>query len=232
MAAQFISEFTQDLHGKLFLRHGGQITFEGDSQSIVITLHLTDNGAAYSGGGTVSGTAIRTKDGATVPLTGSISGGTVTVTLIANCFYAPGAPINVYIKLTSGSVTTTVLAVVYDVLETSTSNVVDPSSEISLEVADLIDDIATARATIPVSYSSFMSFIAPFYDDLTFPISAYRQLCWYDSVLYINKIDINASESWTSSHWEVVDISGQLAECLHADEVATVAQTKSYLGWS
>jgi hypothetical protein len=232
MAAQFKEDFYVDLvRDKSRQRYGGPILYQGDAKSLVLRIHLYEDGVDYSGGGTVSGTAIRTKDGATVPLTGgSISGNTVTMSLIANCFIAPGAPLNVFVTLSSGSVTTTILCVIYDVLATTTSNVVDPSSEITITVADLVDEIAEARATVPASYTALMSYIAPFYTDLTFPISAYQQLCWYDSVLYVNKVDISASESWTASHWEEVDISGELARRLATDEVATVAETRTYLG--
>lgn len=231
MAAQFKQDFGVDLVlDKSRIQYGGPICYQGDANSNVLRVHLYENKVPYSGGGTVSGTCIRLKDGATVPLTGTISGNTVTVTLIKNCFIAPGAPINIFIALTSGSTTTTVLGAVYEVVPTETDTVVDPSSEITITVADLVDDIEDARATIPASYTALMSYIAPFYADLTFPITAYQQLCWYDSVLYVNKVDIQSSESWTSSHWEAVDISGELARCLADNEVATVSETQTYLG--
>lgn len=150
MAAQWKSNFSIDLaEEKGRLRYGGAICYQGDSNSNVITIHLYENKVAYSGGGTVSGTCIRLKDGVTVPLTtGSISGNTITITLIANCFYAPGAPINVFVALTSGSTTTTVLSVAYDVMATTTNNVIDPSGEIALYVADLIEDIDEAKTVL------------------------------------------------------------------------------------
>lgn len=212
MAAQFVKEFYQDLHSPIYLRHGGQILFGGDSKSTILTIHLTDNGEEYTGGGVVTGTAIRTKDGGTVPLTGSISGGTVTVTLISNCFYQPGAPINVFVKLSSSDIETTILGVVYDVITTSTSNTIDPSGEITINVNTLITEINEAIATIPPEYDDMMGSIAPAYTDLTFPIDAYKQLCWYDGLLYINNVDITTGENWTPAHWTATDVSGEFAD--------------------
>ena len=233
MAAQFKQDFRVDLTlDKSRIQYGGPICYQGDANSNVLRVHLYDNGEAYSDGGSVAGTCVRLKDGKTVPLTGTISGNTVTLTLIKNCFVAPGAPIHVFANVTSGSTTTTVLGAVYEVVPTETDVVVDPDDEIEITVVELVNDIATARASLPATYTALMSYIAPFYADLTFPITAYQQLCWYNSKLYVNTVDINSSEAWTASHWEEVDISGELAKRLSSDDVATVAETKSYLGWS
>jgi hypothetical protein len=59
------------------------------------------------------------------------------------------------------------------------------------------------------------SAIAPQYADVmataTFPIAAGVQTCWRYGRLYINTVTITASEAWTSTHWQEVDISGVIA---------------------
>lgn len=213
--AQFTAEFWQDLRKPMRDRYGGAVLYTGNAQANVLTVHLTENGEPYTGGGTISGTAIRANS-TTVPLTdGSISAdGTITVTLIPNCYLVAGY-LHVYINVTTGSTVTTVLSVIYSVNATSVGTPIDPSGEITLDVNTLVNRINTATATIPASYETLMYSVAPAYTDLDFPIDAGLQLCWYDGQLYVNNVDIAAAESWTPAHWDACDVSGQLADFKH-----------------
>lgn len=146
MAAQWKKTFNVDLtRDEARPIYGGTILYQGDSNSNVLTVNLYDDGVAYSGGGTVAGTAVR-KDNVTVPLTGgSVNGNVVSITLNASCFLAPGGRLEVYVNLTSEGVTTTILNVVYLVVRTTTDDIVDPSGEIALNVATLVAEIEEAK---------------------------------------------------------------------------------------
>lgn len=208
--AQFIKVFNQDLRQDMRIRYGGPILYTGDSQANVLTVNLFDNGTPYSGGGTVSGTAIR-NNGTTVPLTGGrLDGNVVSMPLIANCYSVPG-PLSIFVNLTTSGVTATILSVVYQVVETESDSVIDPSGEITISVNTLLNTIETAKATVPAVADTLMAAIAPTYDELTYPISAGLQHCWYEGVLYVNLVDIASQETWTASHWQAVDLSGEIA---------------------
>lgn len=148
MAAQYINEFSVDLYEKPRVRMGGDIAFEGNNQANIIRVSLYSNGTAYSGGGTVTATAIRT-DGSTVPMTGSISGNVATITLNANCYLYPGM-LTVSVQLNDTNTVTTILAIIYKVVSTEGSgDPIDPSSEITANVNTLLTAIENASSGIP-----------------------------------------------------------------------------------
>ena len=78
--------------------------------------------------------------------------------------------------------------------------------------------------------------IAPTFEDLMatspfVPLEAFVQHCWKDGTLYVNNVDINAAEAWDATHWNAVDVSGELSWCLKRDsDVATEEEAKTYLG--
>lgn len=177
--AQFEQWFDQDFTEKIEIRHCESVMFTGDDKGAVVGVHLFNGGAAYSGGGTVSGKVIRS-DGAEVALTGTISGNAVSVVLLESCLAVPG-PIGVYVRLTANSQKATVLSAIYTVQATSTGTIVDPGTIIS-SVNDLIDDIQEAVASIPSDYSALLAAVAPTFSDTT----AYNagSYVWYSGVLY------------------------------------------------
>jgi len=165
------------------------------------------NGESFPLSGTCSGTAIRA-DGATVPMTGTVEGNQAYITLNADC-YAVEGDIQIFVKLTTGDVTATLVAARGTVRLTETGAVIDPG-EIIPSVSALITAINDAVASIPADYSDLLAAIAPAYTDLTFPVTA-GTWCWYNGSLHQATVDIPASESWTAEHWKIVPLSNALA---------------------
>lgn len=194
MAAQFEKHFVQDLTQDIKIRQCGTIVFNADNESNIISVDLYNGAEEYSGGGTVTGACI-CPDGSTVPLTGSISGKTASVTLTGDCFAFPGQ-IGIGVQVTSGTVKTTVLKAIYNVELFETDTVVDPGSRITMSVADLIQDINDALADIPASDTNLKAAMAPVFSTST----AYQagQYVWYEGQLYQFTAD-HAAGTWTGT---------------------------------
>lgn len=206
--AQFEEQYTQDLTQGIKIRQCGNIVFNGDNLSNVIRVSLYNGTTPATLSGTVVGTVI-CSDGSTVPVdNGAINGNTVTLTLTEACFAIPGQ-IGVGIQIVSGTTRTTIFKGIYNVERLTTDNVVDPDSRITLQVGDLIDDIETAIASIPSSYTDLMAAVAPTFDTST----AYTagQYVWYDSKLYQFTTD-HASGSWNAAQVELAVVTNDLVE--------------------
>lgn len=199
--------FTQDLNKPILPQHGQGLVFTGDDGTPLVGVHVTRNGAPADLSGTVSCTVIRA-DGTTVPVTGgTISGGDVSVVLSSACFNIRG-PIGVALAVTSGSTTMTVLKAVFQVDITSTGNIIDPSGEITLDVANLIADIDAAVASIPADYSDLLAAIAPpFSASTAYAAGAY---VWYNGNLY----------RFTAAHAAGAWIGTDAAQVALAEDVA------------
>ena len=142
--AQYQKHYEQDLTQDLKIRREGTLVFASDADSVVITVDILNNGEYETLSGSVAG-AVICEDGSTVPIdNGTVSGHTVTMTLTAAAVAMPGQ-INVGIQLITGDVRTTILKAVYNAELFETDDVVDPSSRITLEIADLIADIDEAK---------------------------------------------------------------------------------------
>ena len=201
----FARWYDQDLAKPILLQYDRSLVFSGDNESVTVGVHVAYNGEAASLAGTVSGAVIRS-NGTTVPLTGTLSGSDVSVVLTSACFNVPG-PIGVSLTVTSGDQKITVLKVMYSVEPTSTDTVVDPSGEVALDVADLIDDIENAVASIPADYSDLLAAVAPTFSTSTaYAAGAY---VWYDGALY-RFITAHAAGSWTGSDATLVSIGADL----------------------
>lgn len=207
-APVFEKSFTQDIRQKVEARHCGDLMFTGDALADTISVHIYDGQNEYPVSGSVVCNCIRA-DGATVPVTGSISGNTVQATLTQACCAVQG-PLTVVMKVTSGDTTATVLKAIYNVDLGETGTTVDPGTIIP-NVAALIATIEAAVGSIPPEYTALLATIAKNYTDLTFPVSA-GAYCWYDGMLYRAKMDIPTSESWTAAHWQGAVIGTDLAE--------------------
>lgn len=192
--AVFEKWFTQDLiTGKREVRHCEDIVFSGDNLSNLVGVYLFEDGVPYSGGGTVSANVILS-NGTTVPLTGTISGNAVSVSLPESCFVAPGN-IAVFIRVTSGDVKTVVLSAIFGCVASETGTIVDPGTVID-SVSDLINEIDTALASIPTTYTGLLAAIAPTFSDS----AAYTagQFVWYDGNLF-RFTTSHAAGSWTGT---------------------------------
>lgn len=200
--------FTQDLNKPILPQHGQGLVFTGDDGTPLVGVHVTRNGAPADLSGTVSCTVMRA-DGTTVPVTGgTISGGDVSVVLSSACFNIRG-PIGVALAVTSGSTTMTVLKAVFQVDITSTDNIIDPSGEITLDVANLIADIDAAVASIPADYSDLLAAIAP-----TFIASkeyAAGEYVWNNGKLYRFTV-AHAAGAWIGTDAAQVPLAGDVAD--------------------
>lgn len=205
---QFVKHFVQDLTQDIKIRQCGTIVFNGDNLSNVITVDLYNGTEPYSGGGTVAG-AVICPDGATVPLTGTLSGNVASVTLTGDCVAIPGQ-IGIGIQVISGSTRTTVLKAVYNVDLVSTDNVVDPDSRITASVTQLVADIEAATAEIPASdMASLMSGIAPTFSATTnYAAGAY---VYYSGTLY-RFTNAHAAGSWTGTDATAVALGNDVTD--------------------
>ena len=193
--AQFEKTFVQDLTQDIKIRQCGTIVFNADNLSNVISVELYNGTEPYSGGGTVAG-AVICPDGATVPLTGTLSGNVASVTLTGDCFAIPGQ-IGIGIQVISGSTKTTVLKANYNVELFETDDMVDPGSRITASVGQLVADIEAATAEIPASdMAALMAGIAPTFSTSTaYPAGAY---VYYSGTLY-RFTTAHAAGSWTGT---------------------------------
>lgn len=206
--AQFPKSFVQDLDQDLVIRKCGTIVFNTDNLSNVITVELFHGAEPAQVSGSVLGAVVQ-PNGDTVPITnGAISGNAVSITLTADCFTQIG-PIGIGIQVITGERKTTVFKAYYWVEQLTTDAVVDPGSRITLNVADLVQRIDAALASIPADYSALLSSIAPDYTELAFPVSA-GQFTWYNGSLYQAAENIPSSETWTPGHWRSAVIADEL----------------------
>ena len=132
--------------------------FSQDNAGNLIGVNLTKAGVDYSGGGTVSANVIRA-DGATVAVSGALSGNKATVVLPQAAYAIPGV-LSVVVKLTVNSEVTTIGAVVANVYQSSTDTAVDPGTIIP-DIDALIAEIEAAVASIPADYSDLWAAVAP-----------------------------------------------------------------------
>jgi hypothetical protein len=150
--------FNQDLQQAVKVQYIDGNVFSADNQGNVVGVNVFDGGEPATLGGTVSANVIRA-DGATVAVTGTLSGNKCSVILPQSAYAVPGV-ISIVIKLTSGSDITTVCAVVGNVYMSTTDSVVDPGTIIP-SVETLIAEIEAAIASIPADYSSLWQSLAP-----------------------------------------------------------------------
>ncbi|MBQ1792926.1 MAG: hypothetical protein II008_22350, partial [Oscillospiraceae bacterium] len=175
---------------------------------------VTMNGQPFPLSGTCTGSAILA-DGSTVPMTGVIDGNQAYIDLDSSCYSVEGQ-IKIFVKITTGGVTTTLLAAVGTVQLTETDTVIDPGTIIP-SVSALITAIEDAVESIPADYTALLETIAPMYANLTFPVKA-GQWCWYSGVLYEANQEISTSENWTAAHWKTTTVGGSVSELKSAIE--------------
>lgn len=142
--------FNQDLKEPVKVRYLDGNVFSADNAGNLIGVNVFSDGEPATLSGSVSASVIRA-DGATVPVPGALSGNIATVVLPQACYAMPG-PISIVIKITTGGAVTTICAVVANVYQSSTDEIVDPGTIIP-SIQDLIDAINEAIGSIPVDYS-------------------------------------------------------------------------------
>lgn len=187
----------EDLSGSVFQAESGGHTFE---------ISGVDNyGNTVALSGTVAAVFMRA-DNTDVAITGSASGGVVSVTLPAECYDVPGR-FGLTVFVTADSKKTAVYAAIGTVRRTSSGNVA-PST--TADVVDLINQINAAVATIPQSWSGLMADIAPNYStSAVYPVGAY---VYYNGDLYRCTTAITTAESWTAGHWTTAVLGQDVSE--------------------
>lgn len=140
-----------DLNQAVRVQYVDGNVFSGDNGGNTINVYVMEGGQPATIGGEVTASVIRA-DGATVPVSGSLSGNRAYVTLPQACYAIPG-PISIVIKLTLNEVVTTICALVANVYRSSTDTVVDPG-QIIPDINALIEAINEAVASIPADYSN------------------------------------------------------------------------------
>lgn len=218
--------FEQDLTKKVGIQHAESVAFSGNNESNIVGVYVYKDGAPAVLNGTVTGTVIR-PDGMTVPLTGTLSGNAVSAVLTEACFAVPGY-IGVALTVTSGDITMTVLKATFEVEPIETGTVVDPSGEITANVAELISDIEAAVAAIPPSYSDLLAAVAPTFDPEASTPYQSGAYVWYSGALY--RFIADHTGAWTGTDAVSVNVGEEISELKSAlnDIVITTVSPNLY----
>lgn len=206
------------LKGAIFQDEDGGHTFEISG--------VDNSGNAISLSGTVAGVFLR-PDNTDVPITGSASGGIVSVTLPAECYDVSGR-FGLTVFVTADSKKTCVYAAIGTVGRTSSGSVAPGTSA---DVVDLINQISAAVATIPASWSGLMADIAPTYStSAAYPVGAY---VYYNGDLYRCTTAITTGETWTAAHWTTAVLGNDVSDLKTATDKLqnTVFADSYYTDW-
>jgi len=160
--AQFVNIFRCDLHKGPVVTSLHQV-FLGDVEANRVGVRVTDNGEDVTLTGTCSGTAILC-NGGTVALTGTVDGSLAYVDL-PSAVYTVEGPVEIYVTLTQGDQTTTLLTAHGNAVRTDSGVVIDPGTIIP-SVAALISDIEDAVASIPEDYSELSADVVQLKSDM------------------------------------------------------------------
>lgn len=189
--------YNQDLKRPVKVHYLNGNVFSQDNGGNLIGVNVFDGDNPATLSGSVSASVIRA-DGATVAVSGTLSGNQCSVVLPQAAYETPGV-LSIVIKLTTGTTVTSLCAVVANVYRSTTSAIVDPGTIIP-DISALIAAIEAAISSIPADYSELLSAIATDYS----PSKTYRKnsFAWYDGVLKRCTVPIATPESYNSSHWE------------------------------
>lgn len=167
--AQIETWFNQDLTEPVKVHYLDGNVFSLDNNGNKVGVAVTTNGTATTLSGSVSGLIIRS-DGGTVSVSGSISGNKASITIPQAACAVPGV-VSIVIKLTTGSITTTLCAVVANVYRSSTDTNIDPGT-IMPTIETLIEMIDEAVDSIPADYSDLVNMVKAIEDFEPYPINA------------------------------------------------------------
>lgn len=200
----------EDLSGSAFQAESGGHTFE---------ISGVDNyGNTVALSGTVAGVFMRS-DNTDVAITGTASGGIVTITLPAECYDVPGR-FGLTIFVTADSKKTAIYAAIGTVRRTSSGNVAPGTTA---DVVDLINQIQAAVATIPQSWTGLMADIAPTYSDSA--LYGIGQYAWYDGDLKRCIVPITTAESYNAAHWTSAVLGQDVSDLKSAITTVGVTET-------
>lgn len=184
-----------------------------------------DNGFPVSLAGFTASAQFVRSDGsrvAAIPEDCTISNNIVSVIFPQNAYYIPGivkAMVEIGKSTTESNETVftdciTLAAISFMVTARPDGPIVDPSGEITADVAQLIADIAAAKASIPSTYTDLLAAIAPTYSSsATYAVGDY---VWYDGDFYRCTTAITTAEAWTAAHWTAAVVGNDIAELIRA----------------
>lgn len=220
MRMQIENWFSQDIKKAVKVQYIDGNVFSMDNRGNLVGVALFDGETAVDVSGTISANIIRS-DGTTVAATGSSSGNRAWVQLPQNAYEIPGV-ISIIIKATEGTQVTTLCAVVSNVYQSTTDSVIDPGTIIP-SIAELIDEIETAVASIPADYSSLWTSLAPAFSAST-PYVAGRYVT-YNGAVY--RFTVDHSGTWNASDVTAVALGTDLTGITQAflTEVAAPIET-------
>jgi len=218
--------YDQDLSKTVSARVIGNLYYQ-NANSLKIGVRVYKNGAAVALDGSITGYCVLS-DGTTVPVSGTRSGNTAYITLPPSAYSMIGL-IYITIVNTSNRVVTTLLACGGVVVKSRTSQTTpsqavidDWTNQISEAMQEVVDEASSVQSTLNQC-------IAVPYESLTFPVEV-GTYCIRNYMFYRCKTRIAASENWTASHWTATNVGLELANVSDLIDVATVAETQSYLG--
>lgn len=206
MATRIITWFEQDIKKPVKVQYLDGNVFSLDNRGNIIGVKVYDNGEPVALSGDVSANVIRA-DGGTVAVTGTATENQAYISLPQAALSVPGV-ISIIIKLTDGSVVTTLGAIVANVYQSSTDTPIDPGT-IMPSIDALIAEINAAIASIPADYSSLWTTFAPTYS--TSKAYAVGDYVTYNGGLYKCVTAIESGESWTANHWALSSFGSDLA---------------------
>lgn len=216
MAAQDKVTFKQDLTEPVKIRHYEGVVFTGDDCGNIIKVALFDGGVPYSGGGTVSATAILA-DGTTFPLTqGVITDNMVSVPLEAGALAVSGL-MGLYVKISGDGIICTVLNAIFTVQATDTGMV--PAAMVTT-VNELVAAIRDAQDSIPADLTNLLAAVAPTFSTATaYSAGAY---VWQGGKLY-RFTAAHPSGTWTGTDAVEVALGNDIADLKSAlDSIANL----------
>lgn len=210
--------FNQDVKQPVKVRYLDGNVFSQDSKGNRVGVYLYDRETPVNVSGTVSANIIRA-DGATVAGTGASNANAAYIDLPASAYSVPGV-ISIIIKETSGSVVTTLCAVVANVYQSTTDTVIDPGTVLP-SIASLIDAIETAVASIPADYSELWETLAANFDTDT--QYKYGDLVTYNGTLY--KCIRAHSGTWDASDFRATTLGKEVDNLKESDIASNVPLT-------
>lgn len=210
--AQNETWLNHDMMGAVKVKYLDGNVFSQDNAGNLIGVLLTKGGVDYSGGGSVAANVIRA-DGATVAVTGALSGNAATVVLPQAAYAVPGV-LSIIIKLTVSGEITTIAAVVANVYQSTTDSAVDPGTIIP-SIETLIDEIEAAVASIPADYSDLWTSLASnFSNQTSYNVGDYVT---YNGSVY-RFISDHPAGAWSTSQVTAVSVAPDLKKFLRQDD--------------
>lgn len=202
--------YEQDLQKPVRVHNFKGSFFSGDASANRVGVVVTNNGAAATLSGSATG-YFMLANGTTATVAGTITGGNkVYVNVPATAYSVPG-PITVTIKLTDGSVVTTLLACVGIVVLSRTD--IQPASPGA--ITDWTNQISSALQEVTTIADNVGQSIAEDYDSLSQPIEV-GTYAMHNGLLYCCKTRITDDATFVASHWRQCNVTREISPIINS----------------